>query len=185
MQDSVSMGVEDAIERFQEDIDELIRQANRRGIEAFSQGNHTAVRAALKNAEQLQRFRDRLTGLRSEWTRIVGGRSRSKTTTSRRGSGGTPQREFRLPILMALVQLGGSAPRGDVLDQVGTIMAEQLNRADHERLPSRPDGGPRWRNTAAWERQRLVTDGLLRSGLPRGIWEISDLSRQFVEEHRA
>lgn len=178
------MGVEDAIERFQEDIDELFRQANLRGTEAFSQGNHAAVRAALKDAERLQRFRDRLTGLRSEWTRIVGGRSRSKTTTSRRGLGRTPQREFRLPILMALVQLGGSAPRGDILDQVGTIMAEQLNRRDYEPLPSSPDGGPRWRNTASWERQHLVTDGLFRSDSPQGVWEISDLGRQYVEEHR-
>lgn len=56
---------------------------------------------------------------------------------------------FRLPILETLVELGGSAAIGEVLDRVYEKMKQQLNKYDLQPLPSSSDQ-PRYRNTAQW-----------------------------------
>lgn len=84
----------------------------------------------------------------------------------------TPQKAYRRPILEALSELGGSAPAGDVLKLVEQQMKTTLIGVDYERLASGID--IRWHNAAMWERFDLVKDGLMKSGSPSGIWEISD-----------
>lgn len=42
----------------------------------------------------------------------------------------------------------------------------------------------RWRNSAQWARNKMVnTDGRMKKGSPRGIWEISDKGRKWLEKH--
>ena len=94
----------------------------------------------------------------------------------------TPQQAYRQPILEALYELGGSASVGDVLKMVEKKMKPILNEVDHQKLRSGVD--TRWRNTAMWERFSLVKEGLLKSGSPNGIWELSDRGIQEVEEAR-
>lgn len=84
----------------------------------------------------------------------------------------TPQQAYRQPILEALYELGGSAYVGDVLQMVEKKMKPILNEIDYQKLPSGVD--IRWHNTAMWERLKLVKEGLLKSGSPNGIWELSD-----------
>lgn len=59
----------------------------------------------------------------------------------------------------------------DVLERVLEKVRGRLTNADYEKLPSGND--VRWRNTAAWERFRMVEDGLLKSDSPHGIWELT------------
>ena len=59
----------------------------------------------------------------------------------------TPQEEYRVPILQALVELGGRSELHPVLDRVYKLMKGRLNDYDHTVLPS-DDATPRWRNTA-------------------------------------
>ena len=94
----------------------------------------------------------------------------------------TPQQAYRQPILEALYELRGSASAGDVLQMVEKKMRPVLNEVDYQKLPSGVD--TRWRNTAMWERFSLVKEGLLKSGSPDGIWELSDKGIQAVEETR-
>lgn len=82
-----------------------------------------------------------------------------------------PQDAYRGPILVALNELGGSGSMAQVLDGVFEKVKARLTDADHERLPSGTD--VRWRNTAAWERFKMVEDGLLSSDSPRGTWELT------------
>ena len=86
-----------------------------------------------------------------------------------------------LPILQALVQLGGSGRVIEVLDRVERMMKEQLNKYVYESLPSNPKE-LRWRNNAQWARLNLVQAGYLASDSPRGIWEISEAGRALVLE---
>lgn len=51
----------------------------------------------------------------------------------------TPRKNFHRPILQALVDAGGRAHRGEVVDRVGTKMA--FIPAD---LELRPDGNQKW-----------------------------------------
>jgi hypothetical protein len=84
----------------------------------------------------------------------------------------TPQEQYRLPILQALVEMGGKARTRHVLDRVGELMAEILNDFDRDRLPQGRD--IRWRNTAMWERLDMVKEGLLSDHSPNGTWEITE-----------
>jgi hypothetical protein len=64
----------------------------------------------------------------------------------------TPQREFRAPLLKAMLGPADLAP-------VST-------------------GEARWWNAVCWERNDLVKEGLFRKDSDRGIWELSDTGRK-------
>ena len=94
----------------------------------------------------------------------------------------TPQQAYRQAILEALYELGGSASISDVLQMVEKKMKPVLNEVDYQKLPSGVD--IRWHNTAMWERFSLVKEGLLKSGSPNGIWELSNKRIQEAEKTR-
>lgn len=56
-----------------------------------------------------------------------------------------------------------------------------LNEYDVRPLPSDPKT-PRWHNTAQWCRYAMGQEGLLSSGSPRGIWEITEQGRRALQE---
>jgi hypothetical protein len=91
----------------------------------------------------------------------------------------TPQERYWLPILQALVDLGGKGRTGLVLDRLGEIMADILNDFDQENLPGRQD--IRWRNTASWARAEMVKAGYLSDRSPHGTWEITDEGRKYLK----
>ncbi|NPV88407.1 DUF262 domain-containing protein [Coprothermobacteraceae bacterium] len=95
----------------------------------------------------------------------------------------TPEAEFVVPILEALVELGGSAPASMVLDLVFEKMASKLTPFDLEPLKSSPHE-MRWRNTAQWCRLELVEKGLLSAHSKRGIWEITEDGSRYLEQYR-
>ena len=97
----------------------------------------------------------------------------------RRMEGATARETYRGPILRALSAVGGEAETATVLKRVEQIMGNNLTSADKESLPS--GQRLRWQENAEWERYHMVTDGLLQSGSPRGIWEITDQGRRFLE----
>jgi hypothetical protein len=94
----------------------------------------------------------------------------------------TPEAVFRRPILEALVELGGEAPIGTVLDKLEQRLSAELKPVDLLGLPSDP-GTVRWRNTAQWSRQELVSLGLLEPSRQKGIWAISAAGRAWLDEH--
>lgn len=89
----------------------------------------------------------------------------------------THKSEYRVPILRALVELGGGGTAAEVLDHVYEQMKERLNKYDMSKLRS---GEIRWRNTAMFVRNRLKNEGYLRKGSPRGTWEITDEGREYL-----
>ncbi|HEU5105190.1 MAG TPA: tyrosine-type recombinase/integrase [Solirubrobacterales bacterium] len=82
--------------------------------------------------------------------------------------------DYELPILRALVELGGASPRPAVLAAVGAVMANRHTAVDYEELPSGP---PRWEARVGKARTRLVQRGWLEAGTPRGQWKISKIGR--------
>ncbi len=93
----------------------------------------------------------------------------------------TPEDAFRWPILEALVELGGKATIGEVLDLVEKKMSAKLTKHDLEPLPSDPKS-IRWRITARWCRKTMVDEGLMKRDSPHGLWEISDLGRRALKD---
>lgn len=87
----------------------------------------------------------------------------------------TTQAAFRVPLLSALVEIGGKAPAPKVIDLVGEKIS--LKPRDHDRLNT---GDIRWRNSVAWERAKLVQEGLMKPSKRRGVWEISEQGRAYL-----
>jgi hypothetical protein len=182
--------VSPAFEILLEEIETIIDKLNQEGARQFSRSAHKEARQLLNKAESANQFRTKIKELQKEWRSLESGITRksfAQLRKSRHKKGHkllrglrTPEEEFRLPILKALVNLGGIASADDVLKQVGKAMANALNEYDKQRLASTP-GFPRWRNTAQWSRNALVNEGLLSKNAPRGIWEITDAGRKAAE----
>ena len=84
--------------------------------------------------------------------------------------GPTPQTAFRDPILRALGEMSGSAPKPDVLTRVEELLISLLTDDDWQLLRSRDE--VRWKNRASWERNAMKEDGLLGSETP-GYWTLT------------
>ncbi len=91
----------------------------------------------------------------------------------------TLRERFGLPILQALVEMGGKGLTSLVLDRVGETMTGDLSDIDQEILPGRSD--IRWRNTAQLARLDLVKSGYLSDRSPNDTWEITEEGRKYLD----
>lgn len=82
-----------------------------------------------------------------------------------------PEAEYVEPILRVIADKGGRAPAREVIEGVGEIVGDRLTTLDKERMAN---GAIRWQNRVQFTRLRMVDQGLLKKGSPRGVWEISD-----------
>jgi restriction endonuclease Mrr len=170
-----------------EEIENAIEGLNQDGAKAFQKGNYDRARELMEKGSQMTAFRERVNDLQKEWGNIFATitprkrrRKRSRKATERLERGlRTREDAFRVPILQALVQLGGSAPVTEVMNKVSDLMKNQLNEYDRSSLPSTP-ASPRWRNTAQWARNAMVREGLLASDSPRGTWEITEEGERWL-----
>jgi len=171
-----------------EEIENAVEGLNQDGAKAFQKDDYERIRELMEKGSQMRTFRERVNELQKEWGNIFATvtpprkrrRKRSRKATKRLERGlRTREDVFRVPILQALVQLGGSGPMAKVLDKVGRLMKSQLNEYDRSPLPYTP-GSPRWRNTAQWARNELVKEGLLASDSPRGTWEITEEGERWL-----
>ncbi len=183
-----------AFEMLLEEVETEIDLINRAGAQAFAARNYESAREALERAGQLTAFRDKVATLRGEWETLaavpVADVENAETARNERRNLGRLQRGMRtteaayyLPVLNALIELGGSARVNDVLARVEQKMRGVLKQVDYEPLASEPDH-PRWRNTAQWARHELVQKGLMKKGSPHGVWEITEAGKAFAQRNR-
>ncbi|MCS7165951.1 MAG: winged helix-turn-helix domain-containing protein [Candidatus Calescibacterium sp.] len=88
---------------------------------------------------------------------------------------------YIIPILEALIELGGEATVKEVLKRVYNKVKDDLSQKDRDKLKS---GQIRWENTAQWARKKMVEEGLLSSSSPRGVWEITEKGKKYYYEHK-
>lgn len=100
-----------------------------------------------------------------------------KPKKTRRRGNKTPQRDFRLPLMKVLLDMGGSAEVQDIRKRLLPAVKDRLTEDDYEPVST---GEERWWNAACWERSDLVKEGLFREGSPRGVWELSEEGRAFI-----
>jgi len=82
-------------------------------------------------------------------------------------------REIRmLPILRALAERDGQAPRKEIRVAVLKAVDGSLSEVDREALPS---GKPRWEAGLDKARSKLVEAGCLKADSRRGYWELAGL----------
>jgi Mrr N-terminal domain len=126
-------------------------------------GSETEKRST---SEILEKLKERERGL-------AAGRRKPGVTGAPRAPLGSllPEEAYREPILLELLERGGTGSAKEITDAVGERVAEELTERDKEQLTS---GDIRWRARVQFTRLRMKEDGLIKSGSKRGVWELSD-----------
>lgn len=91
----------------------------------------------------------------------------------------TPQKEFRVPILEALAELGGEAHAQEVIRHLEQKLEGRLKQGDYE--PNR-DRIPKWQKAVHFQRLLMVRERLLAKNTPRGVWRITDEGLQYLKQ---
>ena len=89
----------------------------------------------------------------------------------------TPQKDFRIPLMTLLDELGGKAQVSVVRDRLLPEIRDNLLDGDFCLVST---GEERWWNATCWERKELVEEGLFQADSPRGTWELSEEGRAFI-----
>lgn len=89
-----------------------------------------------------------------------------------------PEHEYWKPMLEFIVEAGGSAPAGEVIGALGERLRGSLTSRDQERLET---GEVRWRNRVRFARLRMTQQGLLSDASPRGVWQVTDAGRSYLD----
>ena len=163
--------VQDCLEALQEAIKDSV-----------DQGAFDKAQSFLQEAQDLDGLLDELSAWAKRFKTLVelADKAHSDEEAERLRKGlKTPQSTYRVPILRALVTLGGEATINDVLERVEAMLSEQLNDYDRDVLS---DGKTiRWVNTVQWARNAMREESLIRADTPRGVWGISDKGKAWLK----
>jgi len=95
----------------------------------------------------------------------------------------TPVQAYWKPILQSLVEMGGRGRREKVMDAVGQKMSGVLTPADYGTLSD--SNVIRWRNRVAWQASNMRARGFIKKSSTRGLWEITDEGRKWLDDKNA
>lgn len=129
--------------------------------------------------EALNNLADELEGLLKDLKARIGrstsSRGSKKPRAKRSKSPKTDSAILRKLIIEALRQHGGSARVKEVLEYMETKLEGQLLPGDLEWREATNECA--WQNNAKWQRYAMTQDGTLKTGSPRGVWELSEKYR--------
>jgi hypothetical protein len=103
----------------------------------------------------------------------------AKPSVRRSTAGHMRSPDFREPIVTCLRALGGKATVPQVRKWLEQHLGNQFTDRDREILSVAQE--PRWWKNAAWERNNLAQEGILRADSPRGVWELADTASPDLE----
>jgi restriction system protein len=189
---NIETDVEAALDLLSTQVREEIMRIRDEGADAMKQGDYDTAKSVIEFAGKLESFAGDVDKLVEQWNSIAARHDVEPETVraivgktffgkARKGTI-TTHKELRIPLLRALVMLGGSGKTKQVVDQVGKLMEGKLKPKDFELLKSGPET-VRWRNKVMWARNSLVNElGYMRSDSPFGVWAISDKGRKWLDE---
>jgi restriction system protein len=164
------------------------------GASAMQAGDYDTATSVIEFAKRLLAFQKKVEGLVVEWDELESLRDTASPAVqeivSKRFFGKskkgqiTSHIDYCQPLLEVLQSMGGRGSTKKVLDLLGEKMKPILKPKDYEAHES--DAKQiRWRNTAQWARNQMVNeDGRMKKNSPRGIWEISDKGRKWLENQQ-
>lgn len=170
------------------ELTQALNLAHKEAASALEENDYAKAQNAAQKAENLNYQLNSIQKLQEIWDELLYGEATSGRRPIKRKKKPLPrgvkipQSAFRMPILEALVELGGSGPASELFAIVEKKMQGQLQDVDYELLT---DGRTvRWRSSVSWERQTLKRESLIKSDTPRGIWEISDQGRSYLQDYQ-
>jgi len=178
-----------AFDMLLEELDAIIPELNQQSAQLMEEKKYPEARKIISKAESVIAFQSKVKALREEWLSMAVPPTQKspekkkpvkrKMTKMLKQGLRTPNEAFHLPILQALIQLGGSGRVQEVLDIVEDMLGDRYTKYDYQAIPSNPKS-IRWRNNAQWARLKLVQDGYLANDSPRGVWEITEAGRKLL-----
>lgn len=133
-----------------------------------------ALGASTEASQTLNHLADELEELLADLKSRIGRTAEAtpakKACAKRSKSPKTDKTILRKLIIEALRHLGGSASKNDVLKYMEEKLKGKLLPGDLEWREATNDHA--WQNNACWERFAMTQDGTLKTGSPRGIWEL-------------
>ncbi len=173
-----------AFDMLLDELNSVISDLNAQMSDLISQKEFAKAQTILDKAKRVSTFQQKVQSLCEEWARIAGQRSRGdEIGLGDQDVGKRTQSEFfHIPLLQALVDLGGKAHCQRVIARVGQISGNKLSEFDWQTLSNGKI--VRWENTVHWARNDLVKSGLLLPMAKRSYWEISPEGRQYLEENK-
>jgi hypothetical protein len=176
--------IKQALESCIAELESILSEINATIKRAIDEANYAHSQQLIQEAEAVKRVIEQVrqiaAGAPTPSTPIRTAKSPARSRQrGKRQPRGTPQGAYHVPILEALVELGGKAPVSAVLERVYTKLEGRLQPSDLEFVPSGQE--ERWRNTAKWARADLKERGYLAADSPKGIWEITDAGRRYLE----
>jgi len=176
------------------DINTLLPELNQQSSELIDKHQYQEAKEIISKAERVLSLRNKLESLKEEWldlelhsleTRSSSDEDKLKVSpeTERkfRSQPHTKTKEYLIPILQALVNLGGSAKRQHIFQEIENIMSDQLLENDKNPLPSNPSV-TRLQRIATSAGRKLRKEGYITIGPKTGVWEIAEKGRIFLEE---
>jgi hypothetical protein len=108
------------------------------------------------------------------------GQTDKPKTASRPADGDLlPESQYWLPILQILVEHDGKAKGRDVIAALENRLGSRFTARDRDRLGM---GEVRWKNRARFARLRMKELGLVSSDSQRGVWEITEEGRRYLNQ---
>jgi hypothetical protein len=93
----------------------------------------------------------------------------------------TPQESFRIPILKALIYLGGSSEEEEIIEFVKKDMKNKLSKSDFE-IPEGEDQ-ERWKSNIYFETANMIDEGLLSNESTNKKWEIAQKGIDYLGKY--
>lgn len=94
----------------------------------------------------------------------------------------TPQESFRLPILKALIYLGGSGKVKDISNFIEKDMKNKFRPLDNDILNG--DDVKEWVKRVNKEQQAMTAEGLLNADASEGYWEIAQAGIDYLAKNK-
>ncbi|MFN3946547.1 MAG: winged helix-turn-helix domain-containing protein [Aquificaceae bacterium] len=183
--------VSEAFKLLLEEIQKVIQALRQKAKSALGATDYPQARVYIEKAEGVEEFKEKVIALQREWENSYAPRLSEEENTeirmeetqqTRCRARYTQPEEFTIPILESLVEMGGRGRTEEVLRRVEEKMRGRLTEADYERY--RNSRQIRWINYARWCKQRLVDIGLISNNSPRGVWEITEMGRKYLETYK-
>jgi restriction system protein len=186
---SPSINFETSFASIYAEIDRTIDDLNRDAAKQVQRGNYAKAEEIINQCKQLHTILTKLKSIEGElkkdkfFSKPNDERSKQVREISNKRKRGkrTPQSLFIRPLLQTLVNLGGSGTSRKVEKEAFPLLKPYLTEFEFTPLASFSNK-PRWTHRLHWTRYQLVEEGLLLSSSPRGVWEISESGRNWLED---
>lgn len=173
-----------AFDMLLDEFDQTILDLNTHIIDLTTRKEFNKVQAILDKAKRVSALQQKVQSLCDDWIKIDGqisGKDVEPVEDLEDIGKRTPSEFFHIPLLQALVEMGGKAHCQRVIARVGQLTVSELSEFDWQTIS---DGKTvRWENNVHWARNQLRKEGLILPMEKRSYWEISPKGRQFLEEN--